>query len=350
MEMHDSTPTNAARSPGHGAGPLPEKAYSDPALKPPALPSVISCISRSSARLGAADLAGDAALAHGDDAVADGQDLRQLRGDRQDGDAGAGQLVEQVVDLGLGARRRCRGSARRRSAPWAAAPASGPAPPSAGCRRRGCRPACSGLAMRMPSFLRKRSTSVALAAPPTKQAQALTSGPVLATERFVADRPATGTAPAACGPRAPGRCRRDRVDAASGSRPAWPSIRTRPRSIGSAPKMARASSVRPAPTSPARPRISPWRTCERRRRAASTACGSRASRPRAMPSTVERHLAGVASRPRWANRRSTSRPTIMADDAVDRRSRATAAAPTSAPSRRTVIAVADLASPPRADG
>ena len=44
---------------------------------------------------------------------------------------------------------------------------------------------------------------------------------------------------------------------------------------------------------------------------ASTACGSRASRPRAMPSTVERHRAGAGVARGGANSRSTSRPTIM---------------------------------------
>ena len=38
---------------------------------------------------------------------------------------------------------------------------------------------------------------------------------------------------------------------------AWPSISTSPASRASAPKIARTTSVRPAPTSPARPRISP---------------------------------------------------------------------------------------------
>ena len=57
---------------------------------------------------------------------------------------------------------------------------------------------------------------------------------------------------------APRRSRR----AASRSRPRAPSSRTVPPSSGSMPKTARASSVRPAPISPASPRISPRRTVE----------------------------------------------------------------------------------------
>ena len=49
--------------------------------------------------------------------------------------------------------------------------------------------------------------------------------------------------------------------------------------------MARASSVRPAPTRPARPRISPLRT-SRLMSWSMTACGSRASRARETPSTA----------------------------------------------------------------
>jgi len=47
--------------------------------------------------------AGEPALAHDGDAMAQPQYLRQLGGDDDDGAALRGQRVEQVVDLGLGA-------------------------------------------------------------------------------------------------------------------------------------------------------------------------------------------------------------------------------------------------------
>src|SRR5881296_720749 len=53
--------------------------------------------------LAARQLAGDAALAHHEDAVAQAQHLGQLRRDHDDGLALRGQRVEQLVDLGLGA-------------------------------------------------------------------------------------------------------------------------------------------------------------------------------------------------------------------------------------------------------
>ena len=51
----------------------------------------------------ACQLAGDAALAHDEDAVAHVEDLRQLRRDHQDRHAVGGELVHQAVDLGFGA-------------------------------------------------------------------------------------------------------------------------------------------------------------------------------------------------------------------------------------------------------
>ena len=112
-----------------------------------------------------------------------------------------------------------------------------------------------------------------------------------------------------------------------------PSTRTRPRCNGSAPKMARASSVRPAPTRPARPTISPLRT-SRSMSCSTTACGSRASRPRAMPSTSSataptRGAAAVGEQP--LDLAADHHP----DDAVDR-DLADRRRPASRPSRSTV--------------
>ena len=44
-----------------------------------------------------------AALAHHDDAVAHRQHLGEVGGDHDDGDAVAGEVVDQLVDIGLGA-------------------------------------------------------------------------------------------------------------------------------------------------------------------------------------------------------------------------------------------------------
>src|SRR5207245_7348118 len=52
-------------------------------------------------RVGAAELAADAALAHHDDPVAHAEDLRELRRDHDDPLALSRELVEQVVDLAL---------------------------------------------------------------------------------------------------------------------------------------------------------------------------------------------------------------------------------------------------------
>ena len=117
------------------------------------------------ARLRPADLAGDAALAHRDDAVADRQHLRQLRRDGDDRDAARAPARTAGCAPRPWRRRRCRASARRRSAPSAAAPASGRARPSADCRRRDWRSSCSWLAMRMFSVLRNSSTIAPLGAP-----------------------------------------------------------------------------------------------------------------------------------------------------------------------------------------
>ena len=96
---------------------------------------------------------------------------------------------------------------------------------------------------------------------------------------------------------------RDRLLAASADEPRWPfESHRRRRSRGSRPKSTRASSVRPAPTSPARPTISPRRTvqadvAERRR--------SRDDRP----STFE-HGRRRSTTSRFGKTASTSRPTI----------------------------------------
>ena len=98
--------------------------------------------------------------------------------------------------------------------------------------------------------------------------------------------------------------------------------------------MARAISVRPAPTSPARPRISPRRT-ESETSSSTVACGSRAVAAARQALDRERDVARLR-RPRGALKSAfTSRPTIMRmmpSIVVS----ATAPLPTSRPSRSTV--------------
>ena len=55
------------------------------------------------AQLSRSRLAGDPPLAHHQHAVGEPQDLGQLGGDHDDGAALGGQLLDQGVDLGLGA-------------------------------------------------------------------------------------------------------------------------------------------------------------------------------------------------------------------------------------------------------
>ena len=63
----------------------------------------------------AVERAGDRAAAHDRDAVAHAEDLGQLGRDHEDGQALRGELHNEPVDLGLGARRPRPGSARRGS-------------------------------------------------------------------------------------------------------------------------------------------------------------------------------------------------------------------------------------------
>ena len=82
------------------------------------------------------------AFAHHHDAVADADHLLHVARDHQDGDAGIGQPAHQAVDLRLradidAARRLVEDHDLR-----ASSTATSPAPPSAGCRPTGCRPAC----------------------------------------------------------------------------------------------------------------------------------------------------------------------------------------------------------------
>src|SRR6185312_6638222 len=87
-----------------------------------------------------------------------------------------------------------------------------------------------------------------------------------------------------------------------------PSIKTRPESNGSAPKTARASSVRPAPTRPARPRISPRRTSSET--LSSTVAFRSCAVPRRDRRSTFKATAPVFAGARWAKSASTWRPTM----------------------------------------
>ena len=109
-----------------------------------------------------------AALAHHHDPVAHRQHLGQVGRDEDDGDAGAGELADQLMDIGLGADIDAAGRLVEDAAPPASCPATWRASPSAGCRRRGRRPGwpamASGSADRLgrprpPAARPRRSTS-----------------------------------------------------------------------------------------------------------------------------------------------------------------------------------------------
>ena len=148
----------------------------------------------------------------------------------------------------------------------------------------------------------------------------------------LADRERRGPRPGCCGPRAAARCpRRIASRGAADLAALAPRIRTSPEAARSAPKISRTSSVRPAPTSPAMPSMSPacsekldvlddagtvrpsTRSSSSRGVPAGAACQRSAARPRARwpvmcsissaprrrrPSAPRRPSARRASRPR----------------------------------------------------
>ena len=155
--------------------------------------------------------------------------------------------------------------------------------------------------------------------PARRPRRAATAGRALGSATLRLHRAAPAPAPASCGPRAAGRCR-------AGSRPRGPRAcrtsrpfrKTRPTSGRSAPTSARASSVRPAPSSPATPTISPRRSVRLTSR--SDARARQALRPAAAPRPAARAAAGSAppsSRP--AISRTSSGTRDLADAAASPR-------------------------------
>ncbi len=205
--------------------------------------------------------AGHAALVHHHDAVAHAQHLRQLRGDHDHRDALAGELARSAGGSPPWRRRRCRASARRGSgcAGWSAA--SGRSAPSAGCRRRGCstrssrsRRLAPAAAVFMLLAQRARSRAGRRSPPrvkPSRRTRHL---------HVVHDVEQQEAAASPCGPRSGSAMPASmatprRVRCAIG----LPSIAIAPAVAGVTPKIVSATLLRPEPTSPARPRISPLR-------------------------------------------------------------------------------------------
>ena len=128
----------------------PAGAGSTPATPAPAA-GPRSCSRRRSAHeqaealqvdVGARHVADDPSPVDDDDAMGEGQDLLQLGGDEEHADAGIGCGPQAARPCTRWHRRRGRGSAERRRAPWARPTARGPARPAAGCRRTAAASAC----------------------------------------------------------------------------------------------------------------------------------------------------------------------------------------------------------------
>ena len=135
----------------------------------------------------------------------------------------------------------------------------------------------------------------------------------------------------ACGPRAPGRRRASM--ASRGRRGAYglpSSVIVPPRARASTPKIVSISSVRPAPTSPANPRISP-------RRAREADAGRRARDDQVLHLEHDARRAGGARASAGSSAPQSSRPTIMATILSCVAVGARAGRRRSAPSRRTVM-------------
>ena len=185
--------------------------------------------------------------------------FRQIGRDHDEARAVLDQAVHQQVDVLPGRHVDARASARRRSGCPPAPPATSPAPPSADCRRSG-----SARADRVPAY---GSAGWRSPRPPRRVPSARSMTPSRGRAR-------RGARSRRCARRDSGRTRpcclrssgRNPIRAAHRHRPANRCARGVPaiddasaRATGSAPTSARASRVRPAPTSPAMPRISPRR-------------------------------------------------------------------------------------------
>ncbi len=166
---------------------------------------------------------------------------------------------DQPVDLRLGADID---AARRLVedqdlAAWSAA--SGRSAPSAGCRRTGSRSAracrASSPAARPSSPRSRASTS------PSADEAGLDVAAVAARRSACSPgRRASGSSRSPCGPRSGRPCRGASRSLGESIATVWPLIQISPEVAGVTPKIVSATLLRPEPTRPATPRISPART------------------------------------------------------------------------------------------
>ena len=174
--------------------------------------------------------------------------LGQIRADHDDRLALARPARRSGGRSRPSSRRRSRGSARRAAGRRPPGAAAGRAPPSAGCRPRARRSACAGPA----ALTRSRVHPARRLGPPPPQVQPAPAG-VVAQGRVgqvVLDRPRQGEPfPLAVLAQEPEPLRDPSPRARRVIAPI-PLTRTSPERTGSRPKIARSSSVRPAPTRP----------------------------------------------------------------------------------------------------
>ena len=211
-------------------------------------------------RLGARQRRDDAAAEQDEDAVAEREQLRDLgRARRGSPMPSLGRREEQPVDLGSWRRRRRRGSARRASSPSGSSSATSRARPSAGCRPRASRRARAASAVWIrssdhraaarPRALGRRAAAVSRATPRGRRHHQVLEHAHLQHEPLAL---AVGGDEGDAVPH--GLLRRAVRDGAPAS------DLDRAVRLGRRPKTASSSSLRPAPTSPARPTISPGAT------------------------------------------------------------------------------------------
>ena len=262
---------------------------------------------------------------HDRDAVAHAQHLRQLRRDHDDRQPARRPARPSAGGSRPWPRRPRPASARRGSAPPARSPASGPGRLSAGCRRRGCRPASSsdGVLIAEPLDERRRR----LAAPRAKSiSPPRATLPQDGQRRVGRHRHLQDDAVPAAVFRDVGDAQLDRARPGVSTATGLPRSRICPASAGVRPNSTRASSVRPAPTSPARPRISPARTV----RLTPRTPDARQPRPRVSSTTSPSGTVDL----REDRRRARGRPS--GGSAPPGRPPPSAACRRSAPSRSTV--------------
>ena len=194
---------------------------------------------------------------HVEDAVAGGEDLGDLVGDQQDGDAAVRQLADDLVDALLVPDVDAERSGSRGSAPWARWRATWRARRAAGCRPRASAPTGPGpgcvIASRADpvarASLRRRAGSIR----PDRPARRSSDG----QHEVVLDRLPHVEAEAEPVLGDVGDAGADRVLVRAAARAAVPRAGSRRASGRVMPKSDSASSVRPAPSRPVRPSTSP---------------------------------------------------------------------------------------------